>query len=250
MSSAVARKFLDAASETLEVVDLRGRELVSPVFVVMSFVIIVLTSFTTNPQVVTLTLATSVIMLVTTHNLRNHLRKLSSALVYVFLFSLIALTPFLIEGSVYLYVLYVARAAGATSFLIIATTVSGWERLSEFMKRFKLPGVALVLMIHIKIISVLLRDTSKALLSREARLVKSPSIRSLPAYAAVIGDLVIRSNERGERALLAVKARTFSKATDRLSARTSFKLTKLDILVSLVAFTESLMYLRVGCLGD
>lgn len=244
MSSAVVRKFLDATSETLEAIDLRGREEVSPVFVVMSLVIIVLTSFTTNLHVVISTLATSAMLLVATHNSRNHLKKLSSALIYVFLFSLVALTPFLVEGSINLYFFYVVRATSATSFLIITTTVSGWERLSEFMKRLKLPDVALVLMMYVKIISVLLRDTSKILLSREARLIKGSGVRGLPTYITVVGDLVIRSNERSKRALLAVEARTFSKASDGLSSCASLKLTKLDILVSLVAFAEFLICLR------
>ncbi|MFN3268314.1 MAG: energy-coupling factor transporter transmembrane component T [Zestosphaera sp.] len=245
MSSAVVRKFLDTTSQTFEVIDLRSQGEVSLIFVVMSFTIIVLTSFTTSLHVVVLTLIASVAIL-TVCNKRNHLRKLSSALLYVFLFSLVALTPFLTEGSVSLYLFYVLRAASSTSFLLATTTILGWEKLSEFMRKSRLPDAALLLMIHVKIISVLLRDTSKILLGREARLIRSAGLRSLPTYATVIGDLIIRSSERGKRAFLAVEARMFGEVSENLSFRKSFKPSKLDVLVSLVASTEFLICLTGG----
>ncbi|MEM1786318.1 MAG: energy-coupling factor transporter transmembrane component T [Zestosphaera sp.] len=243
MSSVVIRKFLDTVSETLEVIDLRGQTEVSPVFMVMSFIVIVLTSFSTSLYVIILTLVTSLAILAITRDSRNYLRKLSSALVYVFLFSLVALTPFLTEDFGVLYFFYVLRATSTTSFLLITTTVLGWERLSEFMRRLKLSDAALALMMHIKTISVLLRDTSKILLSREARLLKNSGVRNLPTYATVIGDLIIRSSERSKRTLLAIEARTFGKASDGLSSHKPFKLSKLDMLVSLVAFVELLICL-------
>ncbi len=245
MSSTVARKFLEAASQTLEIIDLQGQGEASLIFMVMSLVIIVLTSFTTSLHVVILTLAASIAILIT-HSSRNHLRKLFSALVYVFLFSLVALTPFLIEGFINLYFFYVLRAISATSFLLTTTIVLGWERLSEFMRKLKLPDVALLLTMHIKIISVLLRDTSKILLGREARLIRSRGVRSLPIYATVIGDLIIRSSERGKKALLAVEARMFGKTSDKLSFCKFFRPSKLDVVVSLVASIEFLICLMGG----
>lgn len=245
MSSAVVRKFLDATSQTLEVIDLRSRGEVSLIFVVMSFIIIVLTSFTTSLHVVILTLVASASILAVC-NARIHLRKLFSALLYVFLFSLVALTPLLTEGSVSLYLFYVLRAISATSFLLTATTVLGWEKLSEFMRKSKLPDAALLLMMHVKMISVLLRDTSKILLGREARLIGDAGVRSLQTYATVVGDLIIRSSERSRRAFLAMEARMFSEVPESLGLRKSFKPSKLDILVSLVASIEFLICLVGG----
>ncbi|MEO3993134.1 MAG: energy-coupling factor transporter transmembrane component T [Desulfurococcaceae archaeon TW002] len=242
MNSAVVRRFLEATSQTLEIIDLRGYGEVSPVFIVMSLIIIILTSFTTNLYVAILTLITSAVILIT-HGSRNYLRRLSSALVYVFLFSLLALLPFLIKGSVSLYFLYVLRAMSAASFLLAMTIVLGWKGLSDFMRELRLPDIALLLLVHIKIIVVLLRDTSKILLSREARLISDNSIGSLPTHITVIGDLILRSSERSRRALLAVEARTFGEASDQLSFRKSLRLSKLDMLASLVASIELLICL-------
>ncbi|MEM1687648.1 MAG: hypothetical protein QXR31_06180, partial [Zestosphaera sp.] len=68
MSSVVIRKFLDTVSETLEVIDLRGQTEVSPVFMVMSFIVIVLTSFSTSLYVIILTLVTSLAILAITRD--------------------------------------------------------------------------------------------------------------------------------------------------------------------------------------
>ncbi|MGC8975056.1 MAG: energy-coupling factor transporter transmembrane component T family protein [Thermoprotei archaeon] len=238
MSSAVVRKFLDATSEILDVIGLRNRIEVSPIFLIMSLVIVVLTSFTTSLYVVVLTLVASVTILATTHNSRIHVRKLFSALVYVFLFSLVALTPFLIRGSASLYFFYVFRAASSTSFLLAVTTVLGWESLGKFMRRLKLPNVTLVLMIYVKVISVLLRDTSRILFAREARLFKNSGVRSLLNYTTVIGDLMIRSSERSKRAFLAVEARRFGRLPEKTCSHKLFEPSRLDVLVSLVAFAE------------
>lgn len=242
MSSAVARKFLDTTSDILEVVDLRGSEKASPIFIVTSFIIIILTSFTSSLYVAALTLATSITVLAITNNSRNHLRKLASALIYVSIFSLVALTPFLIEGHVNLYLFYVLRATGATSFLLTMTVVAGWEGLSEFVRRLKLPDAALILMTYVKMIAVLLRDTSKILLSREARLFENTGLKNLLTHATVIGDLIIRSSERGRRTFLAIEARTLGTPPEGLGSHKPLKLSRLDILVSLIAFAELLIY--------
>lgn len=241
MSSSVVRRFLDATSETLEVISLRGWGETSPLFVAASFSIVFLTSFTMSLHVVGLTLAVSVAVLITVRNSRKHLRRLLSAITYVFLFSLVALTPFLIDGLINLYIFYVFRAVSVATFLLATTAVSGWEGLSRFMRSLKLSNVATVLMIYVKVIAVLLRDASKILLSREARLLRGSGMRNLQAYATVIGDLLIRSSERGKRAFMAVEARTLSKISDGLSPYRTFKPSKLDILVSVVAFIEFLI---------
>jgi energy-coupling factor transporter transmembrane protein EcfT len=246
LSSAIARKFLDSASDILEVIDLRGSARASPVFTVMSFIIIVLTSFTSSICVVMLTLATSIAVLASAGNTRNHLRKLTSALIYVFIFSLVALTPFLIDGHVSLYFFYVLRAVGATSFLLVMTVVTGWEGLGEFMRRLKLPDATLILTTYVKMIAVLLRDTSKILLSREARLFRKAGLKDLPTYATVVGDLIIRSCERGRRTILAMEARSLSALPEGLGSLKPFKPSRLDILVSFIASAELLIQVVGG----
>jgi len=246
LSSAIARKFLEATSGILEVIDLRGSARASPIFMPMSFIIIILTSFTSSIYVVMLTLTTSIAVVASASNLRNYLRKLTSALIYVFLFSLVALTPFLIDGRVSLYFFYVLRAMGVTSFLLVMTTVTGWEGLSEFMRRLKLPDATLILMTYVKTTTVLLRDTSKILLSREARLFRKTCLKDLPTYATVVGDLIIRSSERGRRTILAMEARSFSALPEGLGSLKPFKPSRLDILVSLIASAELLIHVVGG----
>lgn len=242
MSSAVVRKFLDSTSRILEATDLRGQEEVSPIFFIASLFIIALTSFTTSFLVVFFTLIASA-ALVATRTSRVHAREFFLVLVYVFLFSLIALLPFLVEGLVSLYFFYVIRAISATSFLLVMTAISGWRGLSDFVRMLKLPDVVLVLMMYVKIISVLLRDASKILLSREARLISNVGFKNLRTHASVIGDLLIRGSERGKRAFLAVEARTFDKVSEERDSRKVFKLSRLDVVVSLIAFIEILTHL-------
>ncbi|MEM4486183.1 MAG: hypothetical protein QW116_02935 [Zestosphaera sp.] len=242
MSTGIIRKFFESASEVLDVVGMQGGGEATHAFMLASLAIIVLTSFTSSWCVVFLTFIASTTLLLATNNLRKHLRRAASALVYVLAFSLVALSRILFEGSASLYLLYVLRATSAASFLLAMTAVLGWRGLADFLSKLRLGGIALTLVVCVGLIPTLLRDASRALLGREARILRRPGLKDLPAYAAVVGDLLVRGSERGGRTLLALNARTLTAAYGASSQGGRWGITKLDVLALLIALTEALVH--------
>lgn len=239
----MVRKFLESMSDVVDIISVEGRDCNPLFFLTSSLVAVVVTSFTSNLLVILASLSASFILLGVSKRLRASLKRLASASIYVLAFSLIALLPFLIEGEVSLYLLYVLRALGATSLLLTSTSMLGWEGLSRAMQRPRTSITMSLIPMYVRLISTLMRDTSRMLLGREARMLRRPELRDLLTYATVVGDLILRSDERGRRTVLAVEARTLSPAEDALNTSTSPRLTRLDVIIFSVAITEVLLQL-------
>ncbi|MEM2021024.1 MAG: hypothetical protein QXP80_02210 [Zestosphaera sp.] len=243
MSTLITRKFLESMSDVVDIISTEGCDCNPVFFLTSSLATVVVTSFTSNPLVILTSLTTSFVLLGVSKRLRTSLERLASASVYVLAFSLIALLPFLLNGEANLYLLYVFRALGATLLLLTSTSTLGWRGLSNAMQRLRIPIMTSLVTMYVRLISTLMRDTSRMLLGREARILRRSELRDLPTYATAVGDLILRSEERGRRAALAVEARTLSPAEDSLNLSTSSKLTKLDAIIFSAAVTEVLLQL-------
>ncbi len=243
--SSVVRKFLDSVSDVLNVVSSKGVECNHGVFLAASITAIAVTSFTSKTLVVLTSFTASAILTALSGVLRDNLKRVVSALIYVAFFSLIALSPLLLRNELSNYAFYVFRALGAAALLLTTSGVLGWAGVAKALQELKLPSLAEVVTTYPRMLSTLIKDVSKSLLCREARQMRKAGFRDIPTYSTLVGDLFIKGCSRGWRTSLAMSARTLH-PQHTAYRDAGFKLTKLDLFMVSVALTEAVIQLIWG----
>lgn len=244
MTSHVVERFLNSVSDVIDVIDAAGCDCNPAVLLVASFTAVVVTSFTAKLTVIIASFAASLLILSLSNGFVRVSRRLASAVLYVALFSLVALAPLLLEGRVYLYMIYLLRALGATLLLLTVVSVLGWRGLSDAAQELGVPAIARLVTTHMRLVSTLIKDASKILIGREARTFRRVGLKDLPVYTSAVGDSIIRSCERGRRLALAVEARTFGGV--RGSRRSVSRLTRVDVLMLFAAVAVVAMQFLEG----
>lgn len=245
MISRVLNHFLNSVSDFIGVVGDVGCDCNPALFLLSALTAVAFTSFTTKPLVILTSFIASLALLGITKRLRRASKMVVPAVLYVTLFSIIALTPFLLEGRAYLYLTYLLRALGATLLLLSAVSVLGWGGLGDALRALGAPAVARLVTTHVRLTSTLIKDASRTLMSREARTFGKPGLRDLPVYATAIGDLMLRSYGRGVMVGRAVEARTLGDATPSRS-NTSLRLTAADFIMVSTAAAVTVMQFLTG----
>ncbi len=239
------RKFLDSVSEVLDLMSFNGVECNQTLFFLSALTALFLTSFTTGIEVIVISLITSVVLTALSRELRTNLSKLLLALIYVVAFSLIALSPLIINDQLDLYLLYVFRALSATMLLIASTGILGWVGISNALRSLRLTALAQFIIIYVRMLSTLMKSTLKTLLYREARMFRKPDLEDLPTYSSLVGDLFLKGYSVGWRTSLAVSARTLTNSNAEY-LKINFKLTKLDLFMVSIAIIEAMTLLLSG----
>jgi len=107
----------------------------------------------------------------------------------------------------------VASAAIFTSF----ASIMGWRRTIMGLEGLRMPR-ELTFLLNLSVIHIplFLRESSKMLSSREARVMRKITFRELwKVLATVVGDILLRSYERAWRLEKAIKARRFAPENSR-----------------------------------
>jgi len=104
---------------------------------------------------------------------------------------------------------FIARVVSAAAIFTSLAFIMGWRRMIEGLEGLKVPReITSLLSLFIIHLPFLLREASKMLSAREARIVKNVGFKdSWKVLATVVGDLFIRSYEHAIRLDRAIRAR-------------------------------------------
>jgi energy-coupling factor transporter transmembrane protein EcfT len=104
---------------------------------------------------------------------------------------------------------FIVRVVSAAAIFTSLTFIMGWRKMIEGLEGLKVPREITSLLILLIIqLPFLLREASKMLSAREARIVKNVGFKdSWKVLATVVGDLLIRSYEHAIRLDRAIRAR-------------------------------------------
>ena len=113
------------------------------------------------------------------------------------------------EG-LYTMITFIARVVSAAAIFTSLTLLIGWRKIIRGLEGLRVPKeITLLLNLSIIHMPFLLREASKMLSAREARIVKNAGLKdSWLMLATVVGDLFIRSYERALGLERAIRARS------------------------------------------
>lgn len=239
--SSIALKFLNSVSEVLDLINFNGLKCTPTIFLFNSVIAISITSFTSDFLVIATSYGASLVLIVLNKDIRKNLKIFVTTAIYVGVFSLIALSPLLINNRVNYYVIYVIRALAAASLLLASIKTLGWMGLAEAFYGLRIPALGKFIVMYVRMLSTLIKDTSRSILCREARMLRNASFGDMFKYTALVGDLFMKGCIRGWRTSLAINARTIEKNSNNVSSK--LKLTGLDLFMTSIAFTEVVLQL-------
>ncbi|WP_455276860.1 energy-coupling factor transporter transmembrane component T family protein [[Eubacterium] cellulosolvens] len=106
-------------------------------------------------------------------------------------------------------IIFIARVVSAAAIFTSLAFIMGWRKMIESLEGLRVPREITSLLILLIIqLPFLLREASKMLSAREARIIKNVGFKdSWKVLATVVGDLFIRSYEHAIRLDRAIKAR-------------------------------------------
>jgi len=107
---------------------------------------------------------------------------------------------------------FISRVVTSTAIFTSFITIMGWKNIINGLEGLKLPQ-ELIFLINVFIINIplFLKETSKMLFVREARIMRKSSFKELwIVLATVVGDILLRSYEHAWRLEKAIKARNFN----------------------------------------
>lgn len=240
--SSITKKFLDSVNDVLNSIDFKGLECTPSLFLIASLTTVSITSFTSNVLVVVTSYISSLILIILNKGVRRYVKVLATTLTYVVFFSLVALTPLLINNRLGDYVLYVLRASAAATLLLASIKTLGWSGLSNAFYGVGLPALGRFVVMYVRMLSTLIKDSSKLIFCRDMRMLRNVGLRDMLTYPSLVGNLLVRGYYRGWRTSLAITARTMS-TNSYSNPPKEFKLTKLDLFMTSVAITEVVLQL-------
>ncbi|MEM1983350.1 MAG: hypothetical protein QXZ63_06795 [Sulfolobales archaeon] len=240
--SLIARKFLNSVNEVLDLVNFEGLNCTPSLLLITSLTAISITSFTSDVLVIMTSYVASLILIILNREVMNDLKALITTTIYVMVFSLIALSPLLINNQLDYYVIYVLRALASATLLLASIKTLGWIGLANAFYEIRVPSLGRFIVIYVRMLSTLIKDVSKSILCRDARILRNAGLREIPAYASLVGDLFIKGSSRGWKTSLAVNARTMT-SNSYINKSTKLRLTKLDLFMSSIAIIEVILQL-------
>lgn len=117
------------------------------------------------------------------------------------------------EG-LYVMMAFISRTVSAASIFTSFSLMMGWRGIIRGLEGIRVPReITLLLNLSIIHIPLTLREASKMLSARDARIMKEIGLKDLwTMLATVVGDLLLRSYERAWRLEKAIRARSFESA--------------------------------------
>lgn len=140
---------------------------------------------------------------------------------------------------------FISRVAASTAIFTSFASIMGWRRTIMGLERLRMPR-ELTFLLNLSIIHIplFLRESSKMLSAREARVMRKITLKEVwKILATVVGDLLLKSYEHAWRLEKAIKARSFTEEISWKSTSNSVGIKDL-LLLSL-----TLCVLLLGVLG-
>ena len=225
----LTQRFLEGLAETINTLN---REVVNPPFnptitVLSALIFTSLAAFALDFKIPLLILTISIVLMVLT---QAPIYSWIRIILFIFFWATIVSIPLpfitpgkpLIELSIPLTTLkisfegldlminFIARVVSAAAIFTTFILMLGWRKTVEGLEGLKIPReIVLFLMLSIIHIPLFLREISKMLSAREARIVKKVKFKQIwGILATVIGDLLLKSHEHAWRLEKAIEARS------------------------------------------
>ncbi len=115
------------------------------------------------------------------------------------------------EEGLYIMIIFILRIVSASSIFTAFVLIIGWRGIIKGLEFFRIPReLTLLLKLSVIHIPLTIREATKMLFARDARIVKSIGVKELwKTLASVVGELFLRCYERAWRVDKAIKARNF-----------------------------------------
>lgn len=113
---------------------------------------------------------------------------------------------------VYLMAGFILRVIASATIFSSFIFIMGWKRIIMGLETLHFPRELIILLkLSVVYIPLFLREASKMLLAREARIMRKMPLREIwKISATVVGDLLLRSHQHAWRIGKAIKARSFT----------------------------------------
>jgi cobalt/nickel transport system permease protein len=107
---------------------------------------------------------------------------------------------------------FTSRVAASTAIFTSFASIMGWRRTVMGLEKLRMPReLAFLLTLSIIHIPLFLRESSKMLSAREARIMRKITLKEIwRILATVVGDLLLKSYEHAWRLNKAIEARSFT----------------------------------------
>ncbi|MCX8176149.1 MAG: energy-coupling factor transporter transmembrane protein EcfT, partial [Candidatus Bathyarchaeota archaeon] len=138
---------------------------------------------------------------------------------------------------------FIVRVVSATAIFTSFVLMLGWKKTMEGLKGLGVPyEVVFFLMLSIIHIPLFLRETSKMLSAREARIVKKVKFRQIwGILSTVIGDILLKSHEHAWRLEKAVKARSLTSLDFHFKSSVKIHIKRKELMLLLLLFSCTLI---------
>jgi energy-coupling factor transporter transmembrane protein EcfT len=112
----------------------------------------------------------------------------------------------------YLMVTFISRVVAAAAIFTSFAFMMGWRKIVKGLEGLRVPQeITLLLNLLIIHIPLLIREVSKMMSAREARIMRNAGFKEKwIILATVVGDILLRSNERASRLEKGIRARSFA----------------------------------------
>lgn len=229
----LTKHFLEGLAETIEALNRQPNQtFFNPVMAVFSVLILTgIAAFSLEVKLPLTILVLSVILIFLTHSsFCSWARVLGFVVGWALIVSIpvLFITPGKILASLPLHfvelkvsleglnamIAFAFRVVASAAIFTTFTLMLGWRGVMKGLEDLKIPReIAFSLTLSIIHIPLFLRELTKMLSAREARIVKNMGVKELwGTLATVIGDLLIKSHEHMWRLEKAMKARNLTQA--------------------------------------
>ncbi|MGP3667304.1 MAG: energy-coupling factor transporter transmembrane component T family protein [Candidatus Bathyarchaeota archaeon] len=258
MLEKLTQRFLEGLAETINTLN---REVVNPPFnptitILSALVFTSLAAFTIDFKAPLLVLVVSVFLVVLTRiPMYSWIRVVIFTFFWVFLVSIPL--PFITSGKplielsmllttlkvsfegLNLMISFIVRVVSATAIFTSFILILGWKKTMEGLKGLGVPyEVIFFLMLSIIHIPLFLREISKMLSAREARIIKKVKFRQVWwMLSTVIGDILLKTHEHSWRVEKAIKARSLTSSDLHFKSSVKVSINRNELMLLLLLFT-------------
>jgi len=129
-------------------------------------------------------------------------------------------------------IMFISRVVASAAIFTSFASIMGWRRTVMGLEGLRMPReLTFLLNLSIVHIPLFLRESSKMLSAREARVMRKITFKELwRVLATVVGDLLLRSYEHAWRLEKAIRARSFTKEASWRSKSSSTEIKDLFLL--------------------
>lgn len=259
----LTNRFLEGLAETIDSLNgVTDSAFFNPSIAVLSVLILTgIASFSYDFRLLTLIFFISVMLILISHS-PMHIWFRVITFIFIWATAVSVPIPFITRGDplatlslgviqltasskgVYLMITFILRVVTSAAIFTSFASIIGWRGIIRGLEGLRIPR-ELTLLLNLLIIHIplFLREASKMLSAREARIVRRITFKEVwKILATVVGDLLLRSREHAWRLEKAIRARSFTAEFPLETMSTPVRIKDLFLL----SLTLTLLLLRIS----